>query len=180
MADLRLSDDMRRWQRLRMLAVVLGVAGALAFALAKLWMGDAARQDWALAAAFAGLATGGPALAIGVWSRREGRRLLARQAADLEREAANVRAAAGKGGNPLATAPDHGPETDLRFVDPKGRKAMRRRTWLFFGLAFLFLALAEYQWSERGDAVTAAIYAAFGLGSLVWALFVQQRLKLAR
>lgn len=178
-ADKTLAKDLAKWQRVRMAGVVLGVAALLLVGAGK-WLADQPEREDATLATLAGaglllLAS----VAITLWSSRESRRLLARQVADLEREAHNVRRAAT--GSPLRVETASGiPEMDTRFTDPSSRKAFSRRRWMLFALAFVLLALAEYQYSERGNVAMAMAYGAVGLGSLLYAAWLQQRLRMAR
>lgn len=177
--DKTLGNDLAKWQRVRMAGVVLGVAALLLVAVGK-WLADQPGREGATLVVLLGAALLLVAsVAITLWSSRESRRLLARQVADLEREAHNVRRAAS--GSPLRVETASGiPEMDTRFTDPASRKAFSRRRWMLFALAFVLLALAEYQYSERGNLPLTAVYGAVGLGSLLYAVWLQQRLRMAR
>jgi hypothetical protein len=49
-----------------------------------------------------------------------------------------------------------------------------------FALAFVMLAAAEYQLGEQGNLAVATVYGIFGGASLVYAVVLRQRLRMAR
>ena len=167
--DASLADDLARSRRLRSFGLALGFVSALLLGLGKYLAGQPGQTQATVAALVAAAVALLASVALTAWGTRESRRLQARRSA-------GTRAGAG-----LRRATRSGvPEVDTRFTDPASRKGYGRRRWLLFLAAFVFLALAEFQYTERGNLPMAAVYAGFGLGSLGYALVLRHRLRLAR
>lgn len=162
----KLDKDQARVRRIRGAGLALGALSAILLGIGKL-LADKGQTQLALAVLLGAIVALAASLGLRAWGSREARRLAARQPAGPQGAARRVETASGI------------PELDTRFTDPGTRKGYGRRKWVFFALAFLFLALAEFQYSERGNTLQAILYAAFGLVSLGYALVLQQRLRAA-
>lgn len=176
--DKTLARDLAYWQRMRTLGVVCGVLAAVLVATARVMAGRDGQESAALVVVVVAAVALATSVAITLWAQGQSRKLLVRQVADLQ-EATNIRAAAAGSAVRVETT-EAGPLPDLRFADPKSRKAYTRRKWLLFAAALVLGSAAEYWFRERGDVVYGAVYGVFALIALVYALVLRQRLLLAR
>jgi hypothetical protein len=151
--------DLRAVHRARLLAVVAGILGAACLGVGRVVLDPA--SDGAVAALILGAFLLVAAFGLQAWAGMRARTLQAGTGKAAPRGAAQ------------------GPPADPRFTTPTGRKGMRLRSWLLFAVAFLFLALAEFQYSERANFPMAVVYGTFGVGALGYALVLRQRLKVA-